>query len=59
MLNNFFDERKSLKLVFKFLFAIIISFGIGMIVIYPSIIQLKGKMNVNFELIKIDIDIIL
>ena len=27
-----------------------------MIVIYPSIIQLKGKMIVNSELIKIDID---
>ena len=55
-LTKVFIERKSIKLIFKFLFAIIISFGIGMIVIYPSIIQLKGKMNVNFELIKIDID---
>lgn len=55
-LTKVFIERKSIKLIFKFLYAIIISFGIGMIVIYPSIIQLKGKMNVNFELIKIDID---
>ena len=55
-LAKIFIERKSFKLIFKFLLAIIISFGIGMVVIYPSIIQLKGKMNVKFELIKIDID---
>ena len=55
-LAKIFIERKSLKLIFKFLLAILAAFGIGMIVIYPSIIQLKGKMDVKFELIKIDID---
>ena len=42
-----FTERKSFKLIFKFLLAILAAFGIGMIVIYPSIIQLKGKMAVE------------
>ena len=55
-LAKLFIERKSIKLIFKFLLAIVVSFGIGMTVIYPSIIQLKGKMDVNSELIKIDID---
>ena len=55
-LAKIFIERKSFKLIFKFLIAIFTAFGIGMVVIYPSIIQLKGKMNVKFELIKIDID---
>ena len=49
-------NKKSFKLLFKFLFAIGISFGIGMIVIFPSIMQLKGKMDVEFELIKIDVE---
>ena len=55
-LAKVFIERKNFILIFKFLLAIIISFGIGMIVIYPSIIQQKGKMDVKLEPIKIDID---
>ena len=53
-LVKIFIERKNLKLIFKFLLAIFVAFGIGMVVIYPSVIQLKGKMDINFELIKID-----
>lgn len=55
-LVKLYIERKSIKLIFKFLLAIVISFGIGMIVIYPTIMQLKGKMDVKSELIKIDIE---
>lgn len=55
-LAKVFIERKSFKIIFKFLFAILSAFGIGMIVIYPSILQLRGKMDIKFELIKIDID---
>ena len=55
-LAKIFIERRSLKQIFKFLLAIAISFGIGMIVILPSILQLKGNMNPNIELIKIDFD---
>lgn len=55
-LAKVFIERKSFKLIFKYLFAILSAFGIGMIVIYPSILQLRGKMDIKFELIKIDID---
>ena len=42
------------KCLFKFLLAIGISFGIGMIVIFPSIMQLKGTMSTDISLIKID-----
>lgn len=49
-------EKKSLKLLFKFLLAMAISFGIGMIVIFPSILQLRGKMSADFTLIDIDMD---
>ena len=55
-LVKLYIERKSIKLIFKFLLAIVFSFGIGMIVIYPTIIQLKGKMAVKSELMKIDLD---
>ena len=55
-LTKIFIERKNFKSIFKFLLAILLALGIGMVVIYPSIIQLKGKMEVKFELIKIDID---
>ena len=51
-----FVTRSSYKTIFKFLLAILISFGIGMIVILPSILQLKGKMSADIELIKIDMD---
>ena len=44
------------KMLFKFIFGIIISFGIGMIVIFPSIMQLKGKMNIDFKLIEINLE---
>ena len=55
-LAKVFIEEKSTKLIFKFLFAIVISFGIGMIVILPSILQLKGNMKPSIELIKIDFE---
>ena len=55
-LVKIFINKKSIKLIFKFLFAIIISFGIGMIVIFPSIMQLKGKMSADVQLIEINID---
>lgn len=42
------------KVLFKFLLAIGISFGIGMIVILPSILQLKGTMSTDISLIEID-----
>ena len=42
------------KCLFKFLLAIGISFGIGMIVILPSILQLKGTMSTDISLIEID-----
>ncbi len=42
------------KFLFKFLLAIGISFGIGMIVILPSIMQLKGTMSTDISLIEID-----
>jgi len=42
------------KCLFEFLLAIGISFGIGMIVILPSIMQLKGTMSTDISLIKID-----
>lgn len=42
------------KVLFKFLLAIGISFGIGMIVILPSILQLKGTMSTEISLIEID-----
>lgn len=45
-----------LKNICKFVFAIIVSFGIGMIVILPSLLQLKGKMNLDIQLIKIEFD---
>ena len=48
--------RKFLKDLSKFIFAIAISFVIGMIVILPSILQLKGKMSADVEIIKIDLD---
>ena len=48
-------KKKGPSPIVKFLLAIIISFLIGMIVILPSIIQLKGKINASsIELIKID-----
>lgn len=49
-------KKNFIKSLLKFLFAISISFIIGMIVIYPSLLQLHGKMNIskNAELIKID-----
>ena len=49
-------EKKKLKLLFKFLLAMAISFGIGMIVIFPSIMQLRGKMSTDFTLIDINLD---
>ena len=54
-----YDEVKKkniIKNIAKFLVGIITSFAIGMIVILPSILQLKGKMNANIELLKIDFD---
>ena len=42
------------KVLFEFLLAIGISFGIGMIVILPSIMQLKGTMSTDISLIEID-----
>ena len=42
------------KCLFKFLLAIGISFGIGMIVILPSILQLKGTMSTDISLIEIN-----
>ena len=42
------------KVLFKFLLAIGISFVIGMIVILPSILQLKGTMSTDISLIEID-----
>ncbi len=42
------------KVLLKFLLAIGISFGIGMIVILPSIMQLKGTMSTDISLIEID-----
>ena len=59
-LAGFFINQKNstwmdfLKYLFKFLLAIGISFGIGMIVILPSIMQLKGTMSTGISLIKID-----
>lgn len=44
------------KVLFKFLIAIGISFEIGMIVILPSILQLKGKMSADISLIEINTD---
>ena len=55
-LARIFINKKSFKLIFKFLLAIIISFTIGMIVILPSIMQLKGKMNTDVQLIEINLD---
>ena len=46
--------RTSIKKIIKFLFALGVSFGIGMIVIFPSLLQLKGKMSANTEIIKIE-----
>ena len=43
-----------LKCLFKFLLAIGISFGIGMAVILPSFMQLKGTMSTDISLIEID-----
>ena len=48
--------KKDIKKLFKFILGIIISFGIGMIVILPSILQLRGKMSANAEFIKIEPD---
>ena len=42
------------KVLFKFLLAIGISFGIGMIVILPSILQLKGTMSTDISLIEVN-----
>jgi len=42
------------KCLIKFLIAIGISFGIGMIVILPSIMQLKGTMSTDISLIEVD-----
>ena len=42
------------KFLFKFLLAIGISFGIGMIVILPSILQLKGTMSTDISLIEVN-----
>lgn len=42
------------KVLLKFLLAIGISFGIGMIVILPSIMQLKGTMSTDISFIEID-----
>ncbi|MBR0426630.1 MAG: YfhO family protein [Clostridia bacterium] len=55
----FITQKKSVlvdfgKVLFKFLLAIGISFGIGMIVILPSIMQLKGTMSTDISLIEID-----
>ena len=50
------NSLKIIKNISKFLFGILISFGIGMIVILPSLLQLKGKMSADIEFIKIDID---
>ena len=42
------------KVLFKFLLAIGISFVIGMIVILPSILQLKGTMSTDISLIEVN-----
>ena len=49
-----FTWKLFLKCLFKLLIAIGISFGIGMIVILPSIMQLKGTMSTDISLIEID-----
>ena len=59
-LARYFITQKNFTLVYfgkvllKFLLAIGISFGIGMIVILPSIMQLKGTMSTDISLIEID-----
>ena len=50
----FILEEKRIKRFAKFILGILISFAIGMIVILPSIMQLKGKMSADIELINID-----
>ena len=51
-------QRKDfVKSLIKFIITICLSFGIGMVVILPSLLQLKGKMNVtNIKLVEIDIE---
>ena len=62
-LARYFSMKKLIKtnsivLLFKslgkFLFAILVSFGIGMIVILPSLLQLKGKMSADITLFQVD-----
>ena len=50
------DKISILKNIAKFLLAEILAFGIGMIVILPSMLQLSGKMSASTEFIKIDLD---
>ena len=45
-----------IKSLLKFLLAIVIAFGIGMIVILPSLSQQSGKMNFEIDLFEFDID---
>ena len=48
--------KKKKKAFIKFSIGMLLAIGIGMIVIYPSIMQLKGKMNATTKLIEVDIE---
>ena len=54
--NNNFAVKEFVKNLFKFIIGICISFGIGMIVILPSMIQLSSKMSANTKIIEFSIE---
>ena len=54
--KKFSEFFKDYKIILKFLLAIFISFTIGMIVIFPSLLQLGGKMKMETKLFEWDIE---
>lgn len=45
-----------IRILLKFLLGLLIAFGIGMIVILPSLKQLSGKMSADVKLFEIDLE---